>query len=76
MALIIDSHKLFAFLVQFPGTFGCPKENVAYLQKIRHWFKVLPIAIEFRNNSWYQPNFLKQMLQFMIQNQFSLVIVD
>ncbi|MCS6719756.1 TolC family protein, partial [Proteus mirabilis] len=52
------------------------KENVAYLQKIRHWFKDLPIAIELRNNSWYQPNFVKQMLQFMKENQFSLVIVD
>ena len=46
------------------------------LAKIRHWFKDLPIAIELRNNSWYQPNFVKQMLQFMKENQFSLVIVD
>ncbi|EAA0305022.1 DUF72 domain-containing protein, partial [Listeria monocytogenes] len=76
MAPLIESKKLFAFLVQFSGTFGCTKENVAYLQKIRHWFKDLPIAIELRNNSWYQPNFVKQMLQFMKENQFSLVIVD
>ena len=52
------------------------KENVAYLQKIRHWFKDPPSPFELRNNSWYQPNFVKQMLQFMKENQFSLVIVD
>ncbi|MGH2311087.1 DUF72 domain-containing protein, partial [Enterococcus faecalis] len=55
MAPLIESKNLFAFLVQFSGTFGCTKENVAYLQKIPHWFKDLPIAIELGNNSWYRP---------------------
>ncbi len=44
---LIESKKLFAFLVQFSGTFGCTKENVAYLQKIRHWFKDLPSPLNY-----------------------------
>lgn len=76
MAPIIESGKLFAFLVQFSGTFGCVKENIQYLQKIRQWFAGLPIAIELRNGTWYEEKYIKQTLSFMKQNNFSLVIVD
>jgi uncharacterized protein YecE (DUF72 family) len=76
MAPLIDSGKLFAFLVQFSGTFSCTKENVQYLEKIHHWFPNLPIAIELRNGSWYTEKYIIQTLTFMKKHQFSLVIVD
>ncbi|GGC88511.1 DUF72 domain-containing protein [Enterococcus wangshanyuanii] len=76
MQPMIESGKLYAFLVQFSGTFSCTKENVQYLEKIRHWFAGYPLAIELRNGSWYTEKYLKQTLSFMKKNEFSLVIVD
>lgn len=76
MQPLIESGKLFAFLIQFSGTFACTKEHVNYLKKIRTWFGQLPIAIELRNGSWYSAPYLKQTLAFMKEQQFSLVIVD
>lgn len=76
MEPMIHSGKLFAFLVQFSGTFACTKENVNYLEKIRSWFNDCPVAIELRNSSWYSEDYIKQTLAFMKNNRFSLVIVD
>lgn len=76
MEPMIESGRLFAFLIQFSGTFSCTKENVKYLEKIRRWFEGYPIAIELRNGSWYSPKYIKQTLAFMKSKDFSLVIVD
>lgn len=76
MEPLIESGKLFAFLIQFSGTFSCTKENVQYLEKIRQWFHGYPITIELRNGSWYSAKYIKQTLTFMKKNQFALVIVD
>lgn len=76
MTPMIESGKLFAFLIQFSGTFSCTKENVQYLEKIRHWFTGFPIAIELRNGSWYTAKYIKQTLAFMQKNEFTLVAVD
>lgn len=76
MAPMIDSGKLFAFLIQFSGTFGCTKENVQYLERIRQWFVGFPIAIELRNGSWYAAKYIKQTVSFMNTHEFSLVVVD
>ncbi|WP_086349764.1 DUF72 domain-containing protein [Candidatus Enterococcus clewellii] len=76
MEPLIQSGKLFAFLVQFSGSFSCTKEHVDYLSKIRTWFGTYPIAVELRNSTWYQPERIKQTLGFMKQQKFSLVIVD
>ncbi|MBP1046457.1 DUF72 domain-containing protein [Enterococcus sp. BWM-S5] len=76
MEPLIQSGKLFAFLVQFSASFSCTKENVNYLVKIRQWFSEYPIAVELRSGTWYQPELIKQTLGFMKQQDFSLVIVD
>jgi len=72
MSPMIESGKLFAFLIQFSGTFSCTKENVQYLEKIRQWFAGFPIAIELRNGSWYTAKYIKQTLAFMKNDQFVL----
>ena len=46
MAPLIESKK-FAFLVQFSGTFGCTKENVAYLQKFVTGLKTYPSPLNY-----------------------------
>ncbi|MHC5228337.1 DUF72 domain-containing protein [Enterococcus sp. LJL99] len=76
MQPLIDSGKLFAFLIQFAGSFACTKENVQYLEKIHRWFEEYPVAIELRNGSWYSEKHIHSMQQFMSSKKFSLVIVD
>lgn len=76
LAPMIESGQLMCFLIQFSASFGCTKENVDYLKKLRMWFTDLPIAIELRNSSWYHEDYLKQTLQFMKNQEFSLAIVD
>ncbi|KAF1296136.1 hypothetical protein BAU15_10125 [Enterococcus sp. JM4C] len=76
MAPMIQSGKLYCFLVQFPSTFKCTKESVAYLERIRVYFGELPIAIELRDFSWYSDKMIKGMRSFMEQHKFSLAIID
>lgn len=68
--------KLSAILFQFPASFKCTKENVNYLRQIRAYYPNEPIAIEFRNGSWYDDKMKESMIKFMKEHQFSLVIVD
>ena len=60
----------------FPTGFKCTKESVAYLDEVRQWFAAYPVAIELRDNSWYQPEFRSSMQAYMRKQKFSLVIVD
>lgn len=73
---LIDSQQLFCFLCQFPSFFDCTTENIDYLRKLRRLLPNVPLAIEFRSESWYQENVLQSMRKFMLEHQFSLVIID
>lgn len=73
---MIEKGNLFCILAQFPPFFDCKRENVDYLRKLRQLFPTIPIAIELRNNSWYNAAFLEQTRAFMKEQRFSLVIVD
>lgn len=71
-----DAQKLFCFLVQFPASFKCTKKNVAYLRKLHQWFRDFPVAIEFRDSSWYSEEYLERTRSFMERARFSLAIID
>jgi uncharacterized protein YecE (DUF72 family) len=76
MAPLIESGKLFCFLIQFPSSFKCTKENVNYLRQVHHWFKGLPVAIELRDYSWYSEKYLERTRSFMERASFSLAVID
>ncbi|KAF1303781.1 DUF72 domain-containing protein [Candidatus Enterococcus willemsii] len=76
MAPMIAENKLFCLLAQFPASFKCVRENVDYLRELRLLFKELPVAIEFRDRSWYDEKYLASTRKFMQDHEFSLVIVD
>ena len=73
---MVDAGRLYCLLAQFPNRFKCTKESVAYLDEVRQWFAAYPVAIELRDNSWYQPEFRSSMQAYMRKQKFSLVIVD
>ncbi|MFD1708634.1 DUF72 domain-containing protein [Siminovitchia sediminis] len=61
----VDSGKLAMVLFQFPPWFDCRKEHVAYLRYCREKMENYPIALEFRNQSWFSAGFREQTLRFM-----------
>ncbi|MGY3779274.1 DUF72 domain-containing protein [Isobaculum melis] len=73
---LLEAEKLKTILFQFPPFFACTVENVAYLKIIRKQLPKLPIAVEFRNPTWYQPAYQEKMFQLLTELQFSHVIVD
>ena len=76
MEPMIEQNRLFCLLAQFSATFKCTRENVDYLRVLRKLFRELPVAIEFRDRSWYEEKFIEGTRKFMKEHQFSLVIVD
>lgn len=76
LAPMITARRLFCALAQFPASFKCTRENVDHLRMIRRLFPELPIAVELRDHSWYEPRFLEKTRQFMEEQQFSLAVID
>lgn len=73
---MLEQNRIKAFLFQFPPYFGCTKENVNYLRKIRTWMKDAPVAIEFRNSSWYSTQNKESTLTFLTEQQYIHTVVD
>ena len=61
----LESGKLAMVLFQFPPWFTCIKENVDYLRWCKQQMGDLPVALEFRNQTWFQPAFHEKTLNFM-----------
>ncbi|WP_208559970.1 DUF72 domain-containing protein [Marinilactibacillus kalidii] len=73
---MVADNKVKAFLFQFPPYFDCTKQNVAYLRTIRELMDDWPVAVEFRNQSWFIEKNRDKTLQFLKDMQFINVIVD
>lgn len=57
--------KLAAILMQFPPWFDCQFKNVQYLRYVKQQLGDYPIAIEFRNRSWYSPQYVDGTLTLL-----------
>jgi uncharacterized protein YecE (DUF72 family) len=68
--------QLKTVLMQFPPYFGVSAENVAYLKLVRHYLPKWPVAVEFRNPTWYQAQYRASTLKLLAACQFTHVIVD
>lgn len=60
-----ESKKLVAVLFQFPPWFECNKENVAYIRYCKKVMGDIPVALEFRNQSWFSSSYREGTLSFM-----------
>ncbi|WP_430535204.1 DUF72 domain-containing protein [Listeria rocourtiae] len=76
IAPMSESGRLKAILFQFPPYFGCTKENVTYLRAIREKMGDLPLAIEFRNKTWYTETNTPQTLALLKDLGFIHTVVD
>jgi uncharacterized protein YecE (DUF72 family) len=60
-----EAGKLAMILVQFPPWFDCTEENVEEIRFICDKLHGFDIAVEFRHQSWYSPNFREKTLAFL-----------
>lgn len=68
--------KLTAILFQFPPWFDCKKEHVQYIQRCRRELPDYPLAVEFRNRTWFQPALYERTLQFLKGEKLIYTICD
>ncbi|CAM5214667.1 putative protein YecE OS=Ureibacillus acetophenoni OX=614649 GN=SAMN05877842_109100 PE=4 SV=1 [Ureibacillus acetophenoni] len=71
-----DEGKLGMVLVQFPPWYDCQAKNVTYIRYVKEQLKDFPIAIEFRNQTWYAENNREMMLQFLKDNKLIHSVCD
>lgn len=57
--------KLRAVLFQYPPWFDCGRKNVEVLRRTRQWMDGLPLALEFRHQSWFAGDMREKTLAFM-----------
>ncbi|RBW71273.1 DUF72 domain-containing protein [Bacillus taeanensis] len=73
---VLEVGKLQMVLFQFPPWFDCKKENVEMLRYIRSKYKGLPLALEFRHQSWFHPKFKERTLAFMKEENWIHSVCD
>lgn len=71
-----DANKLAMVLFQFPPWFDCKKENVDYLRYCKKIMGEIPVALEFRNQSWFSTRYRTSTLSFMKQEGWIHSIAD
>lgn len=71
-----EAGKLKAVLFQYPPWFTCIKEHVDILRRTRERMKDVPVALEFRHQSWFAPEMREKTLAFMKREQWIHSICD
>lgn len=71
-----DANKLAMVLFQFPPWFDCQKKNVDYLRYCKKMMGDIPVALEFRHQSWFSEEFRTNTLTFMKKEGWIHSIVD
>ncbi len=71
-----QANKLAMVLFQFPPWYDCKRENVDYLRWCKQQMGEIPVALEFRHQSWFSPRLKKQTLEFMEEEGWIHSICD
>lgn len=76
MQPLVNAGQLDSILFQFPPSFRCDLTNIRYLFEIRELMGNLPIAVEFRNSSWFTDALQADTLSYLERLQMINVTVD
>lgn len=76
MTPLVQSQKLSMLLFQFPSWYDCNKKHVQYIRRVREAFRDFPVAIEFRHQSWFYPQYYDKTLAFLEKEKLIHVICD
>ncbi|MBY7142573.1 DUF72 domain-containing protein [Virgibacillus sp. NKC19-3] len=71
-----DAGKLAMVLFQFPPWFDCRKANVNYLRYCKKMMGDTPVALEFRNQTWFSSAFRERTLSFMKEEGWIHAVCD
>lgn len=71
-----ESNKLAMVLFQFPPWFRCVKENVEYIRWCKEQMDGIPVALEFRNQTWFSNKYYEKTLSFMVDEGWIHSICD
>ena len=64
VAPLVASGQLKTILFQFPPYFDASVADIDYLKMVRTWLGDLPVAVELRNSSWYQPGVVDALVSY------------
>lgn len=73
---VVEAGRLQAVLFQFPPWFDCSPEHVRQLRAVRKWMGRLPLALEFRHQSWFAKEMRERTLAFMREEGWIHVVCD
>lgn len=72
----VETGKLGMVLFQYPPWFDCTREHVDMLRETKERMRNVPCALEFRNRTWYMPEFRNRTIEFMRKEGWIHTIVD
>ncbi|MBS5912409.1 DUF72 domain-containing protein [Paenibacillus macerans] len=73
---VVEAGRLTAVLFQFPPWFDCSPEHVRQLRAVCKWMGRLPLALEFRHQSWFAKETRERTLAFMREEGWIHVVCD
>lgn len=73
---VIDAGKLKAVLFQYPPWFECNRENVKLLRVTKNRMGDIPVALEFRNQSWFSAEMEERTISYMVEEGWIHSICD
>lgn len=68
--------KLAMVLVQFPPWFDCQAKHVNYIRYVKQQLANFPVAIEFRNQTWYANTMKDKTIAFFKEQQLIHTVCD
>ncbi len=73
---LVRAGKCAAVLFQYPPWFDCTRENVAVLRDAKARMGDIPVALEFRNQSWFAGEMREKTIAFMEREDWIHSICD
>ncbi|MDQ0337483.1 uncharacterized protein YecE (DUF72 family) [Caldalkalibacillus uzonensis] len=73
---LLEAGKLKAVLFQYPPWFECKRESVAILRATKELMEDIPVALEFRHQSWFTRQMEAKTLSFMEREGWIHAICD
>ncbi|RZT21829.1 DUF72 domain-containing protein [Fictibacillus sp. BK138] len=73
---VITSGKLEMVLFQYPPWFDCKKENVQVLRFAKEMMGDIPVALEFRNQTWFSEEMKEKTLRFIDEEGWIHTVCD
>lgn len=72
----IEAGKLDMVLFQYPPWFDCKKENVQMLRYAKEMMGDIPVALEFRNQTWFSEEMKEKTLSFLKEEGWIHTVCD